>query len=70
MSVQSRVTSRCDVAHCGPKELHHFLSVLLRGMLLLFSIVTLGLLHLSLLRFVTPLLAMAVRIVKYPSYLG
>ena len=68
MSVQSRVTSRCDVAHCGPKELHHFLPVLLRGMLLLFSIV--GLLHLSLLRFVTPLLAMAVRIVKYPSYLG
>ena len=31
MSVQSRVTSRFDVAHCGREELHHFLLVLLRG---------------------------------------
>ena len=41
MSVQSRVTSRCDVALCGRKELHHFLPVLLPGMLPLFSIMTL-----------------------------
>ena len=25
MSAQSRVTSRCDAAHCGREELHHFL---------------------------------------------
>ena len=30
-----------DIAHCGREELHHFLLVLLRGMLLLFSIMTL-----------------------------
>ena len=41
MSVQSRVTSRCDVAHSGRENLHHFLAVLLRGMLPLFSIMTL-----------------------------
>ena len=41
MSAQPRVTSRCDVAHCGREELHHFLPVLLRGMLPLFSIMTL-----------------------------
>ena len=41
MSVQSRVTSPCDVAHCGREELHHFLSVILQGMLPLFSIMTL-----------------------------
>ena len=36
------VTSRCDVAHFCREELHHFLPVLLRGMLPLFSIMTLG----------------------------
>ena len=41
MSAQSRVTSRCDIAHCGREELHHFFPVLLRGMLPLFSIMTL-----------------------------
>ena len=41
MSTQSRVTSRCDVAHSGRENLHHFLQVLLRGMLPLFSIMTL-----------------------------
>ena len=41
MSAQSRVMSRCDVAHCGGEDLHHFLAVLLRGMLPLFSIMTL-----------------------------
>ena len=33
------VTSHCDVAHCGWEELHHFLPILLRGMLSLFSII-------------------------------
>ena len=33
--------SRCDVAHSGRENLHHFLPVLLRGMLPLFSIMTL-----------------------------
>ena len=41
MSAQSRVTSRCDVAHCFREEFYHFLPVLLRGMLPLFSIMTL-----------------------------
>ena len=41
LSAQSQVTSRCDVRFCGGEELHHFLPVLLRGMLSLFSIVTL-----------------------------
>ena len=42
MSAQhSRVTSRCDVAHCGREELYHFLPFLLQGMLPLFSIMTL-----------------------------
>ena len=44
MSAHPRVTSRCDVAHCGREELHHFLPVLLRGMLPLFSM-TLFLYH-------------------------
>ena len=33
--------SRCDVAHSGRENLHHFLPVLLRGNLPLFSIMTL-----------------------------
>ena len=41
MSEQFRVTSRSDVAHSGRENLHHFLPVLLRGMLPLFSIMTL-----------------------------
>ena len=41
MSAQSRVTSRCDVAHSGWEKLHHSLPVLLRDMLPLFSIMTL-----------------------------
>ena len=41
MSEQFRVTSRCDVAHSGRENLQHFLPVLLRGMLPLFSIMTL-----------------------------
>ena len=41
MSAQSGVTSCCDVAHCDREELHHFRPVLLRGMLPLFSIMTL-----------------------------
>ena len=41
MSAQYRVMSRCDVPHCGWEELHHFLPVLLQGMLPLFSIITL-----------------------------
>ena len=41
MNAQSRVTSCCDVAHSGRENLHHFLQVLLRGILPLFSIVTL-----------------------------
>ena len=41
MSAQFRVTSRYDVAYCGREGLHHFLPVLLRGMLPLFSIMTL-----------------------------
>ena len=40
MSKQSRVTSRCDVAHSGRESLHHFLPVLLRFMLPLISIMT------------------------------
>ena len=39
MSAQSHVTSRSDVAHCGREELLHFLPVLLRGLLHLFSII-------------------------------
>ena len=35
------VASLCDIAHCGREELHHFLPVLLRGMLPLFNIMTL-----------------------------
>ena len=38
-AVSSDVTA-CDFAHCGQKELHHFLQVLFRGLLPLFSIVT------------------------------
>ena len=41
MSEQSRVTSQCDVAHSGRENLHHFIDVLMRGMLPLFSIMTL-----------------------------
>ena len=41
MTALSRLTSRCDVAHSGRENLHHFLPVLLRGMLPLFSIKTL-----------------------------
>ena len=41
MSAQSQVTSLCHVAHSGRENLHHFLPVLLRGMLPLFSIMTL-----------------------------
>ena len=49
MSAQSWVTSRCDVAHCDREELHYFLPVLLRGVLPLFSIMTLwSCLHISL----------------------
>ena len=33
MSEKSRVASRSDVAHAGLENLHHFLPVLLRGML-------------------------------------
>ena len=33
---QSQVTSRCDVAHSGQENLHHFLPVLLQGMLPLY----------------------------------
>ena len=32
--------ARCDVAHCGVEESHHFLPVLMQGMLTLFSIMT------------------------------
>ena len=35
------MTSRCDVAYSGRENLHHFLLVLLRGMLPLFSTMTL-----------------------------
>ena len=45
MSAKSRLTSRCDVANCGREELHHFLPVLLRCMLPLFSIMTQWLWH-------------------------
>ena len=38
------MTSRCDVANSGRENLHHFLPVLLRAMLTLFSIMTLCLL--------------------------
>ena len=41
MNAQSRVTSRCDVAYSGRENLYQFLPVLLRGMLPLFSIMTL-----------------------------
>ena len=41
MSAQSRVTSRCAVAHSGREYLNHYLPILMRGMLPLFSIVTL-----------------------------
>ena len=40
-AVSSDVAHCCDVAHCGREELHHFLPVLLRGMLSLLSIMTL-----------------------------
>ena len=40
-----RVTSRCDVAHSGRENLHHFFPVLLRGILPLFSIMTLCLFY-------------------------
>ena len=33
MGAQSRVTSRCDVAHSGRENLHQFLPILLQGML-------------------------------------
>ena len=39
--ILNRVTSRCDVTHSGRENLHHFLPVPLRGMLPLFSIMTL-----------------------------
>ena len=35
------LTSRCDVAHSGGENLHHYLPFLLRGMLPLFSVMTL-----------------------------
>ena len=41
MSKQSRVTSRCDVAHCGRENLHHFLPILLWRHALSSSIMTL-----------------------------
>ena len=46
MSAQSRVTSRCEVAHSGRENLHQFLPVLLRGMLPLFSIMMVHVLQL------------------------
>ena len=43
MSAQSRVTSRCDVAHSGRENLHQFLPILLWGHALSSSIMTLWL---------------------------
>ena len=55
------MTSRRDVAHSGRENLHHFLPVLLRGMLPLFSIITLWL--------YPTYKAGNVKMLKFPSFL-